>query len=285
MVTRRRQQHKQHIYTPVGGGQEGAIDMIRNRVKEGTSNALQVVEDAGLKIAGLERIHTTPQENQLGQTASNVTAGFLNKINNVLGSPQTKETMQQAATNTAAITAALLQNFNNTINNNPVLKAQVKRALDHAGEISSMVIEAGKQPFNQFVDVAAQSATTATGAVASRAIGAIPVVGAVVNGIDAMSSMANAASRITQSAADAFVETKQNLDKQYAQILEKKNLITDRTTNSMNQFLEQKLQGNMPQIQGGTRHQSKHKRRIQKNLRTKRRRSSLLVSSSKPSIL
>jgi hypothetical protein len=253
---------------------EGVVDMIGSKLKDAATSVAHVVEDTGLKIAGLERIQKTAAEtetmNQLSNTASNlgtavsnVSAGVLEKVNDVLGSKYAHETVQQAAQKTAAITGELAETVNKTMDN-PVLKEKVHHALENLGEFSSMVVEAGKEPFNEAVEVAAESVSNASGAVASGAVrvgtdfmAAIPGVGAVIemlraanDGSKAFSSVVEAGSKMAEAVSDGLIRTKQNFDENYASMVEKRKMIAQRTADSINKFsqpLKTQMQGQFSQ--------------------------------------
>jgi hypothetical protein len=190
----------------------------------------------------------------VGSAISHATAGVMNNVNQVLQSPE----IQQAAQKTAAIVSKTAQNINQTMNN-PILRAQVNEAIDHGGEIASRVVEASKQPMKKFMNVVINSAMASSGdlgsgaaKVAADVVGAIPGIGAVVDGLrilndssKALSSVAKTASTIAESASETVEETKQIFDQQYKDALNTGQAITNRTNNSMKAFLDpsSKLKG------------------------------------------
>jgi hypothetical protein len=259
---------------------EGVFDMIGNKISDATSSAVNSVTDAGLKIVGLERINdenekeTKLETNKLEETATNVanevsettaniasnvtdvadktSAAIIENVNEVLGSDAVKETAEQAAQDTAAITTELLGNFNEAIDN-PEVKEEVKEALDNAGEVASVAVDAFEEPLNKAVDVTAEAAQKATSAAVSGAIkvgtdamAAVPFWGAIIDlgkmindGSRAASAVVEAGSEAVEVASDAFIDTKENFEKGLKELDEKKKMsqqISNRTTNSINQF-------------------------------------------------
>jgi hypothetical protein len=245
--------------------------MIGNKISDATSSAVTSVTDAGLKIAGLERISedekkeetTTSIASDVSETASNIasnvsnvadkcSAALIDNVNEVLGSDTVKETAEQAAEDTAAITTELLDNFNKALDN-PEVKEEVKEALDNAGEVASVAVDALEKPLGKAVDVTAEAAQKATSAAVSGAIkvgtdamAAVPFWGAIIDlgkmindGSRAASAVVEAGSEAVEVASDTFIETKDNFEKGLKELDEKKKMsqqISNRTTDSINQF-------------------------------------------------
>ena len=183
---------------------EGVFDVIGDKISNATSSAVTSLADTGLKIVGLERIDAQKEETAknmendasiiASNIASNVTdvadktsALLIKNVNELLGSDAMKTTTKQAAQETAAITTELLDNFNQTFDN-PKVKQEVKEALDNAGEVASVAVDALKEPFNKAVDVTAEAAQKATTAAVSGAIkvgtdafAAVPFWGAIID--------------------------------------------------------------------------------------------------------
>lgn len=262
---------------------EGIIDILKNKVYGLASSAISTVEDAGLKIAGLERIdNKQEQSSDIGNAANQAATTAINNINEVLGSSAVKDTVTQAGKDTADIIGNLAQSFNQALND-PVVKQEVEEAINNAGEISSVMVDAAREPFNKAVDVAAEAIPQATGAaisgavkVGTDALAAIPGVGGVIevgkiinDSSKAASSVIEAGSEAIESASDLFLETKANMEKGMQALEEKKRLaeqISNRTTRSINQF-ENPIQTMATQM-GGKR-KSKH-RLLKRKYKTKR---------------
>lgn len=269
---------------------EGVFDVIGDKISNATSSAVTSLADTGLKIVGLERIDAQKEEtaknmeNDASNIASNVTniadktsALLIKNVNEVLGSDAMKTTTKEAAQETAAITSELLDNFNQTFDN-PKVKQEVKEALDNAGEVASVAVDALKEPFNKAVDVTAEAAQKATTAAVSGAIkvgtdafAAVPFWGAIIDlgkmvndGSKAASSIVEAGTQAVEVATDTFIDTKENFKKGLKELDEKKKIsqqIYNRTTNSINQFENPTI------MKGGT----KTKRRLfKRKLKSKR---------------
>ena len=273
---------------------EGVFDVIGDKISNATSSAVTSLADTGLKIVGLERIDAQKEETAknmendasiiASNIASNVTdvadktsALLIKNVNELLGSDAMKTTTKQAAQETAAITTELLDNFNQTFDN-PKVKQEVKEALDNAGEVASVAVDALKEPFNKAVDVTAEAAQKATTAAVSGAIkvgtdafAAVPFWGAIIDlgkmvndGSKAASSIVEAGTQAVEVATDTFIDTKENFKKGLKELDEKKKIsqqIYNRTTNSINQFENPTI------MKGGT----KTKRRLfKRKLKSKR---------------
>lgn len=277
-----------------GNSEEGVIDLIGDKISKTTSSVANVVANTGLKIVGLERINSQKEEiaanisNDASELPSNITSNLTNiadktsasiiqNVNEVLASDAVKETTKQAAEDTVAITTKLLDNFNQALDN-PQVKQEVKEALDNAGEIASVAVDAIKEPFSKAVNVTAEAAQKATSAAVSGAIkvgtdalAAVPFWGAIIDlgkmvndGSKAASAVVEAGTEVVEVASDAFINTKKNFEKGLKELDEKKKIsqkIYNRTTNSINQFENPAI------MKGGT----KTKRRLfKRKLKSKR---------------
>jgi len=249
---------------------EGVIDSVNNKLSGIANSAYETVRDTGLRFAGLQVIPKDNEEKPIvdqtskqdlsGQSTSSVLAtaadktgtAILNDINDVLTSSQVVGNTQQAAKDTAEIIKKGSQLFNEALSD-PAVQEELKESIEKAGQIGSLIIDAGKEPFNKAVDVAAEASQKATGAALSGAIkvgtdalGAVPFVGAIIDvgkmlndGSRAASAVVEAGSEAAESASDAFIETKKNLENKLRELEEKKRLgeeISNRTTESINQF-------------------------------------------------
>ena len=260
---------------------QGIFDMIGSKIGSVASSAATKVGDLGLKFVGLERINKSHDEekvtekvdegigkiNESIEKIGEATADFVSdvanvadktgsaiikNVNEVLESDAVKETTAEAAKNTAEIVQENLEVFNDALNN-PEVKAEVKEAIDHAGEVGSLVVEAAEKPIEKAVDIASNSAAKATAAASAGLIkvstdmaAAIPGVGAVIevgkilnDGSKAASAIVEAGTEAVEVASDAFVETKKKVEEGLKVLEEKKNLaheISSRTNKSIKEF-------------------------------------------------
>lgn len=260
---------------------QGIFDMIGSKIGSVASSAATKVGDLGLKFVGLERINKSDDEekvtekvdegigkiNESIEKIGEATADFVSdvanvadktgsaiikNVNEVLESDAVKETTAEAAKNTAEIVQENLEVFNDALNN-PEVKAEVKEAIDHAGEVGSLVVEAAEKPIEKAVDIASNSAAKATAAASAGFIkvstdmaAAIPGVGAVIevgkilnDGSKAASAIVEAGTEAVEVASDAFVETKKKVEEGLKVLEEKKNLaheISSRTNKSIKEF-------------------------------------------------
>lgn len=264
---------------------EGVIDILKDKVSDVASSAITTAEDAGLRIAGLERINKGNEEEQqdssmlssITNTANEAYTAVINNVNEVLDSNTVKESVSQTGKDTADILGNLAQTFNQAMDD-PIVKQEVNQAIENAGEIGSVMVDAAKEPFNKAVDVAAETFPKATGAalsgavkVGTDALAAIPGVGGVIeigkiinDSSKAASAMVEAGSEAIESASDLFIETKENMEKGMRELEEKKKMaeqISNRTTRSINQFQNPIQQMSNSSQSGGKR---KTKRRLLK---------------------
>ena len=274
---------------------EGVIDLLENKISDIASSAATTIEDTGLRIAGLERINKNNEENvshdsndtssgilsNVSNLANKTSTAIIDNVNEVLGSNQVNQTVEQAGRDTSAIIGRLADTFNESMND-PIVKNKLEQAIQNAGELSSVFIESAKEPFNQAVDVAAESFQKATGAAVSGAVkvgtdamAAIPGVGGVIevgkiinDSSKAASAVIEAGSEAVETASDLFIKTKENMDKGLKALEEQKKMaqqISNRTTQSINQF-ENPIQY---QMQTGGKRKSK-KRLLKRRYKTKR---------------
>jgi hypothetical protein len=237
---------------------EGIIDKYENKLSEAASNVKNMALDTGLKMIGLERIQgnvNEKKEDHISKTESTLDkAGsvILGNINEVLGSDVVKQTTEQAAQDTAEIIKTGANKFNQALDD-PEVKAEITEAIKNAGELTSIIVEAGKEPFNEVVDIASEATQKATSAALSGAVkvgtdvlAAVPFFGAIVDlgkmvndGSKAVSAITEAGTEAVEAASDAFIETKKNIETRLRELEEKKKIsqqISNRTTNSINEF-------------------------------------------------
>jgi len=278
-LTRRFKKNMKNKTIKKGGALEeriGVIELLGDNLIKVASSAATTAADAALRIAGLERINKYNQENQINGITSNGqqtndsgddrpgilctaldvidrTGGIIiDDINDVLSSNRFKQTTEEAATKTANLIKDSAKTINDTLND-PAIRAELEEAIKKAGEISELVVKYGEKPYNRALDVAAKSFQKASSAaltgavkVGTDALSAVPFVGSLVSAGNALNNTSKAAcaiteagSEIVQTASDAFIEIKKNVDKSLAELEEKKKMgdqISNRINNSINDF-------------------------------------------------
>lgn len=257
------------------GERKGIIDKLGENISNVTSSAT----DVGLKLLGLQVIDKDKQQDKSQIDTSSVVQGktsdidseekssllstlktgadktgasILNDINDVLASDQVQGTTEQAAQDTADILKIGAKKFNDALSN-PEVKEEISKAIKNAGDLGSVFIEAGEEPFNKAVDVATNAAQKASSAALSGAIkvgtdalAAVPFFGAVVDAGKMVNDFSKAASAVNEAgteaieeASDAFLETTKNFKNKLRELDEKKKMaqkISDRTAESINEF-------------------------------------------------
>ena len=256
---------------------QGVIDMVQDKIGDVAKSAATGVADVGLRLVGLQRVGKEkeeepkpepPQEvnenlqkiesaasgilDDVKDVADKTGAAIVDNVNEVLGSKIVDTTTTEAAEQTAEIVKDNLEKFNDALNK-PEVKAEVKEALDNAGEVGSLVIDASKKPFYKAVDVAAETIPKVSNAVvtgvarvgtdflaALPGIGAIFDIGKIINdSTRAASSVVEASSEAVEAASDSFIEAKHLVEEGIKELGEKKELankISDRTTESIKEF-------------------------------------------------
>jgi hypothetical protein len=271
-LSRRLKKNKKNKTFKRGGSSEdfqkeerqGIFDIIGDKISGAASSAASFAEDSGLKLIGLERIDKSKEEStkiadNISTAASSVEnvvdktgSALIENINEVLGSNAVNETTKEAAEKTANIVKATAEKFNEALEN-PEVKAEVKESIEKAGEIGSIIVDSAEKPIEKAVDVAANALSKATGAslagvikVGTDMMAAVPGVGAVIevgkilnDSSKAASAVVEAGSEAVEVASDAFIETKENVEKGLKSLEEKKrigNEISNRTNNSIKDF-------------------------------------------------
>lgn len=250
-----------------GTRREGIFDIIGNKISNIASSTGKTIGDTGLKIIGLERIDKSVEEensskkigdaaygivSDVGNVVDKTGAAIIENVNEVLGSDIAKQTTEQAAQQTADIVKDSAEKFNEALND-PEVKAEVEEAIENAGEVAEIVLKAAKKPLDEAIDIAAESTKKASSAAVSGAIkvgtdalSAIPFWGAIIDlgkmvndGSSAASAVVEAGSEAVEGASDAFIETKENVEKGLKELEEKKRMseqISNRTIKSINDY-------------------------------------------------
>jgi hypothetical protein len=250
---------------------EGIIDKYENKLSETASTVENFAVDTGLRLFGLKRINQNDENNEynknnldqirdssseilnnIERSADKTGANVIGNVNEVLGSDYVNQTTEQAARDTAQLVKIGAEKFNEALDK-PEVKEELKKAIRNAGELGSVMIEAGKEPFNKAVDVAAEATQKATSAALSGAVkvgtdvlAAVPFFGAIIDvgkmvndGSRAASAVNEASSEAIEAVSDAFIETKKNFEIKLKELEEKKRIaqqISNRTTNSIKEF-------------------------------------------------
>jgi hypothetical protein len=259
---------------------EGIFDFIGNKIKSGISSMVRTGEDAGLRLIGLERVSKAKEEkeemekkaetsmvndkiNELGETASDVlsdvknvadktSAAVIENINEVLGSEQVKESVEQATENTVEILKDNAEIFNKALND-PEVKEELEKAIENAADIGTVAVKAAEKPFNEAIDVAAQAIPKAAASslagvikVGTDALGAVPGVGAIIDfgkmlndGTRAVSGVVEATTDAIEAGSDLIIDTKKNFENGMKLLEKNKKMaeeISNRTSKSIKDF-------------------------------------------------
>jgi len=281
---------------------EGLIDMIGDKLSSVATSAVTKIADTGLNIAGLERVDKNNNEGdttknvdenieKIGNAASGIVtdvknvadktgSAIIQNVNEVLGSNTVKETTAQAAEDTANIIKESAEKFNDALNN-PVVKTQVKEAIENASELGTVFVKAAEKPVNEAIQHTAESLNQALPKLGSAAtktftdsllvtpLGPIIEVGNIINDVTkATSAAVEAGTDAIEVASDAFIETKKNVEEGLKDLQEKKKMvdqISNRTTKSINQF-----ENPISQTQNGGRKTSTRRKHIKRKGKSKR---------------
>lgn len=252
---------------PLDSEREGVIDIIKDNVSNVASSVAKTITDASLKIAGLERINKTSENDANDKKAIDANSGIVSNVENiadktgasvienvneVLGSNEVKETTIQAANKTANIIKENARIFNEALNN-PEVKVELEKAIENASEVGNIIVDAAKEPFDRAVDNTAESLQRAMPKFSSAlsktfwdAAGAIPLLNIPIETLNVVNDITKAASATTeagseavQAGSDFFIRTKENIDQGLRDLENKKKIggqISNRITKSIKQF-------------------------------------------------
>jgi ABC-type transporter Mla subunit MlaD len=262
---------------------KGIFDIIGDKLSTYSGEAAKYAEDKGLRLLGLQPIEnnansdnpsTNNIDNKIGEisdAASGVVSGIksvgsdivnvfdkgsaalVGQINDVLESPKVGQSLSGALEETAEIGTKLLQNFNETIGNNPELKQQVELALDNASDYAEIAVDAMDEPINKAIDNLNEAGTkAAAGAVSgivkvgTDALAAVPGAGAVIevgkmanDASAAVGDVVEAASQAASTLSKVVEETSKNLEEGINKLEEQKKegmQIVNRTNKSLDNF-------------------------------------------------
>jgi ABC-type transporter Mla subunit MlaD len=277
---------------------KGIFDIIGDKLSTYSGEAAKYAEDKGLRLLGLQPIENNansdnPSTNnidskigEISDAASGVVSGIksvgsdvvnifdkgsaalVGQINDVLESPKVGQSLSGALEETAEIGTKLLQNFNETIGNNPELKQQVELALDNASDYAEIAVDAMDEPINKAIDSLNEAGTkAAAGAVSgivkvgTDALAAVPGAGAVIevgkmanDASAAVGDVVEAASQAASTLSKVVEETSKNLEEGINKLEERKKegmQIVNRADKSLDNF-ENPLKTNViSQIQSG----------------------------------
>jgi len=289
---------KKHRKQYSGGGSNS---VITDKITDLASSAGQYIGDKVLRLAGLERIPTqthnvknadavvvtdVPKSEEaaiqsVGQDIANVSnkvsGSIIENVNEVLGSPQLDIGVSEAVENTKEIISDKMEELNNIVND-PIFEQKAEKTLDNVAKYSEIAVEALDKPLDKAVDKLNDAGTKMlSGAVSGSikvgtdAMAAVPGLGAIVEAGKIVNDISNTASTIVQAGSEAtntistlFEETSDNI-KKLEELKEAKNQISNRTSESIQNFLEPTTNYSLPPqpprpiIKGGTKKATKYK--------------------------
>ena len=258
--TRRIKRNKKNRTFKIGGSdlveeRKGIFDIIGDKIGDVTSSVIDKAQDIGLNAMGLEKIVQPNEMNNssnIGNVVDKTSSVVLNNVNEVLASKEVSESVKKAGEETAAITGKLAETFNDAMDD-PVVKAEVKEAIENAGEVGTIVAKAAEEPVKEATRVSVEAGTKALGAASAGVIkvgtdmlAAIPGVGGIIevgkminDGSKAASAVVEAGSDAVETVSDAFMETSEKVKEGLKELEDKKKMvqqISNRTNKSISQF-------------------------------------------------
>jgi hypothetical protein len=184
--------------------------------------------------------------------ANQTAADAIGNVNEVLGSPQLNQTVQEAAKNTTTLSTNLLEDVNDVLNT-PEMKEQTEEVLNNIGDYTEIAVEALDKPLDKAIDELNEAGTKAvSGAisgvikVSTDAVAAVPYLGAVVelgkivnDGSKAVGAVVEAGSETIETVSDLYTDTAKGIDKGIKELEKKKREAEDirgRTEKSIQKF-------------------------------------------------
>jgi F0F1-type ATP synthase membrane subunit b/b' len=276
----------------------GIIDSLNNKVSNILASTRKFITEKALRLAGLQSIQNTDSDfdntnkevnkniNQISNSASNIisdvqenvheigkdivdvanktSALFVENVNEVLGSPQVNENLNQAIENTKNIIENNL-NVINKIASDPKLQQIADKSLENVSIYADKFIDVMDKPINNAIDKLNDAGERAVSGVLSGAVkvgtdvmAAVPGAGAIVetgkiinDASKAVGSVVEAGSESISTVSDLVSETSKNIKDAIKEIDDIKNQasqIADRTSNSIEEFVKP-IQSNIQPIQ------------------------------------
>ena len=211
------------------GETKGVVDIIGDKFSGYASRFANYGKEKALRLFGLKQMEEADNNHS---TANNT----LEKLNNILESPEVQTSVTETAADLAETGTKLLANFNK-VANTPEFKEQTKVAVDNAAEIAEIVIQAADKPITDAVDVlneagakAVSGVTSGTIKAATDAAAAVPFYGSIidmgkmVNDVTAAAQDVVSASRTaTEAVSKAVKETNENINEGFEKLEESKH--------------------------------------------------------------
>jgi hypothetical protein len=203
---------------------KGIFTLIGDKLSNYTGKITNYIKDKGLRLAGLEPIkkendmpsaEIDQKVNEIGSaasglvaSASGLAASAIGNVNEVLGSPQLQNSLNNTASETAEIGTNLLENVNEKLST-PEFKEAATEAIDNVADYTNILVKAIDEPLNNSIDTLNKAGTKAMSGIASGAIkvgtdvlAAVPGAGAVIE----LGKMANDASAAAGDVVEATTD-------------------------------------------------------------------------------
>ena len=232
---------------------EGIFDILGKKIGDFASSAFNYIEEKGLRVAGLEKIHnnlTDANGNMVKDSMNKASGAVSNAINNVtsvLKSPEAEELVTSAAQDLTQTGTKLLEKFNQ-VASTPAFKQAVEVASNNLADYTKITVEAMDEPINEAMDKLNEAGTKAASGVAAGlikvgtdAMAAVPGVGAAVevgkmlnDGSKAIGDMVEAGSQVAETMSQVIEKTSKNLDKGLDDLEKKKQRVEGLTNQKLN---------------------------------------------------
>lgn len=228
----------------VSGVVEGAVEGAFSGIEKTSTNIVSSISGAASSIGKTSA--------NIADNVSGVASSVSGAASNIAGSvDQVFQTINVEGGPANAI-QKVSENFNEALDK-PEVKAAITKSIENVGEISNIVVGAAAKPIEKVVDVASGAVQKATGSALSGVVkvgtdlmGAVPGAGAIIeagkminDSSKAVSAIVEAGSKTVESAADSYIESKENFEKDLKEFNEKKKTgyeISNRTNKSIKDF-------------------------------------------------
>jgi ABC-type transporter Mla subunit MlaD len=241
------------VVQPAFKPSEGIFDILGKKIGDFASSAFNYIEEKGLRVAGLEKIHnnlTDANGNMVKDSMNKASGAVSNAINNVtsvLKSPEAQESVTMAAQDLAQTGTKLLESFNQ-VASTPAFKQAVEVAANNVADYTKITVEAMDEPINEAMDKLNEAGTKAASGVTAGlikvgtdAMAAVPGVGAAVevgkmlnDGSKAIGDMVEAGSQVAETMSQVIEKTSKNLDKGLDDLEKKKQRVEGLTNQKLN---------------------------------------------------
>jgi hypothetical protein len=246
---------------------EGIVEIAGESAVDAAEESAAFVGKKLLRLFGLQPVDSdeAPQDKDAASKISSVLFNtiddkfgcIIKKLNDFLGSEETRATIAESSKNLVDIFTTLLKDFNATLDD-PILKEEFVVTVYILGEYTKIFADSMDEPLDEAIDLLNQAAVKALGGVSASAVkiladfaGAIPYAGAffdlgraVNDGSKGALSLFNAGVNSVEASSLLFGKTSQQINQAFEDVKAKQaeaGNIMQRANESIQKFVNNPL--------------------------------------------